>query len=210
MNGTGIATTRPSLPASPARGIGRLLEASERGLTQLEPPFPSLDYRELCGHSDTVRERSLEDAIALLAKFPSAEQERDRAAQISRAMKAGSDRKAIVGMVAMLIDAFPSGRPANPEAYLDTIVHDLLSLRYSPEVVALACRNIRRTSKFLPSVSEIMEAAENAYSHFETSRRHATNCADHIERATRNVAAVRQAVSRHPNENPENFSDAPR
>jgi hypothetical protein len=207
MTGTAI-TPQAQAVAQTRKGIGHLLEASERPLAVLTSPHPTADWRllcELCRPYDRL-ELPLNDVSDLIARLPSAEQEQDRARQIAQALQADGSRKAIVAMVAMLIDAFPSGRPANPEAYLDAIVYDLLAMRFSASVVAMACQSVRRTHKFLPSISEIIEAANTAVEEFEAAERHALRSAEMIERLRKIAAKGREEVSRHLNENAEDFS----
>jgi hypothetical protein len=208
MNGTALTTQhRASAPPTASKGTSKLLAASERGLAVLERPFPPSDFRDLTTLAHGLNEQTLGAAIELLANLPSADSEKARAMQIAQVRDRGPDLKATVGMVAMLVDAFPSGRPANPEGYLDAIVHDLVAMRFSPEVVALACQTIRRSCKFLPSVSEVIEGASAALGHFDASRVHALRAAELIERLRLSVARARERALQHPKLGSEQFSD---
>lgn len=209
---TGLTLTaqgRANPPITHSRSTGKALAATEKGLSILERPHSSEDHRSLLTFVDSLLERDLHAALELQARLPTAESEKGRAQQILHLMDRGPDTKATVGMVALLVDAFPSGRPANPEGYLDAIVHDLVSMRFSPEVVSLACQTVRRSSKFLPSVSEIIEAANEARKHFDECQRAAIWAANCLERLERNIAKARERALQQPQFESGHFSDAP-
>lgn len=63
--------------------------------------------------------------------------------------------------VATLVAAFPNAAPASPEIFMSTLIYDLLDLRIPDAILVEACRRLRRTSKFLPSISEVVRAAES-------------------------------------------------
>jgi hypothetical protein len=60
--------------------------------------------------------------------------------------------------IGLLVDAFPNGRPR--DGYLDALLYDLTSSRFSPYVVAEAFQKLRRTSRFLPTIAEVLQACE--------------------------------------------------
>lgn len=63
--------------------------------------------------------------------------------------------------VATLVAAFPNASPASPEIFMSTLIYDLLDLRIPDAALVEACRRLRRTSKFLPSISQVVQTAES-------------------------------------------------
>lgn len=70
--------------------------------------------------------------------------------------------------VATLVAAFPNAAPASPEIFISTLVYDLIDLRIPDAILVEACRRLRRTSKFLPSISEVVRAAEDLLEDWRT------------------------------------------
>jgi hypothetical protein len=62
--------------------------------------------------------------------------------------------------VANLIAAYPNAAPTSPEIFISTLVYDLLDLQFPDAIVVEACRKIRRTSKFVPSIAEVVREAQ--------------------------------------------------
>jgi hypothetical protein len=71
---------------------------------------------------------------------------------------------AMRNQVGMLIGCFPNASLPNPEVFASTLIYDLLDLRISDAAFELACREIRRTQKFLPAISEIIEQVKRTES----------------------------------------------
>lgn len=63
--------------------------------------------------------------------------------------------------VANLIAAYPNAAPTSPEIFISTLVYDLLDLQFPDAIVVEACRTIRRTSKFVPSIAEVVKEAQS-------------------------------------------------
>lgn len=104
------------------------------------------------------------------------------------------DRGQTRAIVAMLLDVYPSGRPANLTAYADAILHDLIVMRFTPTAVALGCEALRRTLKFLPSVGEVIEACSNAKERLAQKRKHHDYLAGKVARV-RVIASLPQPES---------------
>jgi len=66
------------------------------------------------------------------------------------------DPRSTVVMIGMLVDAFPNSKASG--AYIDAATHDVVSSGFSPFELATACRDIRRSCKFLPSIAELLDA----------------------------------------------------
>lgn len=72
------------------------------------------------------------------------------------------DRNATMLLVGMMLDAFPNSGREPRDGYYATVVHEIIADGYGPSVVATACREVRRASRFLPTVSEMLEACDIA------------------------------------------------
>lgn len=72
--------------------------------------------------------------------------------------------------VALLFDA-RARQPANPDAYINALVFDLVDLGFQPGVVAGACQRLRREMVFVPEIAEVLAMCERV----RTSYRAAAN-----------------------------------
>lgn len=171
-------------PAKPSSGVSIAsgLTSAENALAVLHRPGDPEDFLALAGKArsdapDRLGPESAEqwakETKAILARLPRADQLIERTQAINAALEAPPNRRGTHALVAMLCDAYPTGRPANPTAYIETMVHDLVSMGFSPVVVALACQTIRRASKWLPSVAEVVEAATKAREQIARTREYA-------------------------------------
>lgn len=74
-------------------------------------------------------------------------------------------------LLGMMLDAFPNAGREAREGYFATLVHELVSDGYGPSVVAVACRHLRRSAKFLPTVSEVLAQCTEAQEHLASAKR---------------------------------------
>lgn len=176
---TAVVTTQarevvsiPSKPPAPQKsGFARSLEKCEQlYVAPLERPIWQESFRAvflkggaLCGR---VTRQTWERAHELLAAAPPAEELQTYLERLEGAAEGGADEKASRGMVGMLLDAYPHGRPT--QAFADTLLHDLVALDFSPEVVATACQTVRRSCKFAPSVAEVVDACRKHQGEFSS------------------------------------------
>lgn len=105
--------------------------------------------------------------------------------RVAEAHDAEADRREAGACLGALLDAYPSHREAR-ESYFATLLHDLTDEGFGPHVVAEACRTIRRSSTFAPSVGEMFAACEKARGRLRTGLRH-------IERVLEARTAIREA-----------------
>jgi hypothetical protein len=79
--------------------------------------------------------------------------------------------------IALLIGSFPNANPADPETYTKMLIEEVVAA--APTVTALeaACRKVRRTAKFLPTISEVLAAIKEEQRAWD-ERWDAINCAD--------------------------------
>lgn len=94
-----------------------------------------------------------------LAVMPNEQVLMEIAATATRALSTISP-SAVTREVALLVAAFPNAAPTSPEIFISTLSYDLVDLRIPDAIVAEACRKLRRTSKFVPSISEVVAEAE--------------------------------------------------
>lgn len=154
----------------PFRDLDALFQTDAVGCWRERRPIPDLPYPG----QPTAR------AEAWLATLPDdLDEMRDR---IAAATEAEADRKETGACVGTLLAAYPSHKEARPE-YFATMVHDLTDEGFGPHVVAEACRSIRRSSTFAPSVGEMFAACEKARGRLRTGLRY-------VERAQEAKAAI--------------------
>ncbi len=70
-------------------------------------------------------------------------------------------------IVGVLIDSFPNARPHDPETYLEALVAELAAGEYPAMAVAKACNMLVRSSKFVPSVAEVVQTVERVVAFLE-------------------------------------------
>jgi hypothetical protein len=58
--------------------------------------------------------------------------------------------------LALLIDSFPTSNIPNPKAFTALLLEEVLAAEPCPLALESACRHIRRTSKFMPAISEVL------------------------------------------------------
>ena len=104
-------------------------------------------------------EAALRDNRARLAALPRQE-EADRLAKIAREARSTCTPSILKQEVARLIGSFPNAAIASPEVYISALVYDLLDKRIPDAVVVLACQRLRRARRFVPTISEVLDTAE--------------------------------------------------
>ncbi|SFU67872.1 MULTISPECIES: hypothetical protein [unclassified Methylobacterium] len=110
----------------------------------------------VAGQAQYWRERALGQRRQLLST-PAAE----KAAAAVRAAFSGPQHPPVTLMlVAQLLDCYPADKLNNPEAFFQTLAFDLDDAGYSNATIAAACMDLRRTSKFRPSIAEVLERCE--------------------------------------------------
>ncbi len=64
--------------------------------------------------------------------------------------------------ISKLVGAFPNAPNADLRPFGALLVEDVISKNPSRYAIAAACRKLRQTRKFLPAISEVLEAIEDA------------------------------------------------
>jgi hypothetical protein len=62
--------------------------------------------------------------------------------------------------IALLVGSFPNANPTDPKTYSKMLVEEVVAASPRVPVLESACRKIRRTCKFLPTISELLDAIE--------------------------------------------------
>jgi hypothetical protein len=60
--------------------------------------------------------------------------------------------------IALLIGSFPNANPADPETYTKMLIEEVVAAVPMATTLEAACRKVRRTAKFLPTISEVLAA----------------------------------------------------
>lgn len=64
--------------------------------------------------------------------------------------------------VSLMVESYPSAKDIDRGPAIEAMLHDLHEEGYPPAAVAEGLKSLRRTSKFLPSISEVLTAVSNA------------------------------------------------
>ena len=117
-----------------------------------------------CSFNEFSVPASIEAAIAEnryhLSRLPD-QSELERLVSIARAALATSTPRVVKREVANLVGSFPNASLASPETYLTALVFDLMSKGIPDAIVVLACRNLRRSCRFVPSIAEVLALADD-------------------------------------------------
>lgn len=78
-----------------------------------------------------------------------------------RAAFSGPPHPDVISMlVAQLMDCFQTDKLSNPRVFFETLVFDLGDMGFANATIAAACGELRRTSKFRPSIAEVVGRCE--------------------------------------------------
>jgi hypothetical protein len=189
-----LATRQDSAPAAttPSRAA-KVRDGLTRSEARFLAPMQSSWSRE--AFSALIRlvdygTPSLRSAREALALDLSPELLRASQAELALALAGPADRGACMVLIGLMVAAYPSGRPADLDAYLETLVHDALAMGFTPYVVASACQTLRRTCRFLPSCAEFVEACGKAKDNIERSKRSTEFVLEKLDRARAVVEAA--------------------
>jgi hypothetical protein len=143
-------------------------------------PWTYAQSREVIGLTDGYS-LSPDRARRALAIAPDLQAVKSYISEVEIAATAKPEPRASIIMVGMLVDAFPNSRASG--SFIDAATHDAVSMGFTPYEIAAACQAIRRTSKFLPSISEFLDACGKARDNFKSALYMAERLASCIERA---------------------------
>jgi hypothetical protein len=69
-------------------------------------------------------------------------------------------RRVISEQVAVLIGSFPNAGPHNPQTYAGMLTNEIAATDTNAIVLEAACREVRRTKTFPPTIAEVLEILE--------------------------------------------------
>ncbi len=72
-------------------------------------------------------------------------------------------------LLGLLLESFPNAGKETRQTYFATLAHEVNRDGFSPPVVAVAARKLRRTARFLPTVSEVIEACSDVRAEIATA-----------------------------------------
>jgi hypothetical protein len=101
----------------------------------------------------------------------------------------------VVKHIGLLLSSFPNAAPGNPEAYLGMMVEEVMTLDISLPVLESACSQIRKASKFAPSISEVIEATEEQDELWSPRLSAIDSCADCVEYLRDELKAATEMVA---------------
>lgn len=160
----------PSEPELTQRDIDFLIEASN-ALIRADGTGDLDQMRRAIGYADTIAD---DNGLA------------DTAKQIE-ALQRQATRRQIGEHVAVLIAAFPNAGKLDP-AFSRILCEDIAAMEPTIGALDFALRRLRRESKFIPVVAEVMDALAAA-------ERRITSAASCLERLPARVVTVRQQLS---------------
>lgn len=161
---TNEAASNPSRAAQVTRAL-----ANSRD--KLEAPFRALPevnrFALLFGSQPALRPGSLaalQQAERFLAESPSYDEAAATREMLALAFNTPPDRDTARVTLGLLLSAYPNAGKEPREEYFATLLHDVVDEGVGPHVLAEACRKLRRETKFLPTIGEVIAACESAKS----------------------------------------------
>lgn len=130
----------------------------------LRHPAGRLLMEPVTDHRQAARFLELAPPLQLL------EEARDHIAPLA-AMEPNPAATAV--LLGLLLESFPNAGKETRQTYFATLAHEVNRDGFSPPVVAVAARKIRRAARFLPTVSEVIEACEDVRAEIITGLKYA-------------------------------------
>ncbi|MFO1131163.1 MAG: hypothetical protein U1E16_03970 [Hyphomicrobiales bacterium] len=94
--------------------------------------------------------------------------------------------------VARLIGAFPNASLTDPETYIAALVFDVMDCQIPDAILLLTCQQIRRTSRFVPTISEVIGTAQ----HYLSQWQQVLASTESLHRTRENLAYATQSAYR--------------
>ncbi|WFS06252.1 hypothetical protein [Methylobacterium sp. 391_Methyba4] len=132
------------------RQVANYAAAQDRARNLPDLPKP---HALVAGQAQRWRDRALWQRGHLLSTSAA-----EKAATAVRAAFSGPPHPDVISMlVAQLMDCFQTDKLSNPRVFFETLVFDLGDMGFANATIAAACSELRRTSKFRPSIAEVVE-----------------------------------------------------
>jgi hypothetical protein len=111
----------------------------------------------------------------------------------------------IAHCLALLLKSFPNAGAADAEVYGGMLVQDVAAAQPAIGDIEETCRHIRRTSRFLPTIAEVLETLADAKERrksiafstglfLESNRRRSVESAQHVPKYLEHHQAVPQPI----------------
>ena len=117
-------------------------------------------------HFQPENEAQRESAITYLSEHtgrqPDLRQAEALLDRVEAACEQGFAEAQVRVIIGLMVDAFPNARPHSPEAYVETLVHELSHQGVATAAIAKGCNAVTLTSKFLPAASEVLEKVKTS------------------------------------------------
>jgi len=107
-----------------------------------------------------VMEESLAANRSMLSQLPSDEMIAELVS-MARTALGRSTESFVRPQVADLLGSFPTANITDPETFISALIFDLLDAKVPDAIIYFAFQNIRRTSRFLPSIAEVFGACNH-------------------------------------------------
>lgn len=112
-------------------------------------------------HFQPESEAQRESAISYLAEHTERQPDLQKAEalldRVEGAFDQGFNEAQVRVIIGLMVDAFPNARPHSPEAYVETLVHELSHQGVATAAIAKGCNAITLTCKFLPAAAEVLD-----------------------------------------------------
>ncbi|MBQ0822112.1 hypothetical protein KBI52_18130 [Microvirga sp. HBU67558] len=141
-----------------------------------------------------IQNHTIEAFGKYLARIPTLSEMAEAKIALAEALDCPFDRNLTRLSVSVMLSAYPAGRPADPEAYFELMLIDLEEAGIQPAAIVAACQHLRRTSKFLPSISEVLEACRTKLDQYRTHLRAAEKAIETREKVERLIDRTRTAL----------------
>jgi hypothetical protein len=97
--------------------------------------------------------------------------------------------------IALLLSCYSNANPGNPEAYVGMMVEEVMAACPTLVVLESACSKLRRTLKFLPAISEVIEAIEEQDALWTPRLSAIDDCADFVEELRNDLKTATELVA---------------
>ncbi|ASE39122.1 hypothetical protein [Brevundimonas vesicularis] len=116
-------------------------------------------------HFQPENEVQRENAIRYLSEHVERQPDLTKAGaildRVEAAFEQGFHEAQVRVIIGLMVDAFPNARPHSPEAYVETLIHELSHQGATTAAIAKGCNAITLTAKFLPAASEVLEKVKS-------------------------------------------------
>lgn len=132
------------------RNVASYAAAQDRARNLPDLPKPQA---LVVGTAEKWRQTALGQRRQLLSSRAASE----AAAAVRDAFRGPQHPPVVLLLLAQLLDCYSGDKVGNPKTYLEALAFDVSEAGYANATVAAACLDLRRTSKFRPSIAEVLD-----------------------------------------------------